>query len=132
MYCLDFPMGLVPWVFGKRNWFPSALIRNGWNIVVVAAGQNGRHQAWTAKRGPTATRQHIPAQQGGEVAVGSPRVHAEPPSLHAHGAGVLLVRDADSGRRVAYRVIVLSRDGTKVLLVPNGERQMLPSVEIPR
>jgi hypothetical protein len=34
--------------------------------------------------------------------------------------------------RETYRVIVLSRDGTKVLLVPNGERQMLPSVEIPR
>jgi len=29
-------------------------------------------------------------------------------------------------------VILLSRDGTKALLVSNGERRMLPSVEIPR
>ena len=39
---------------------------------------------------------------------------------------------AEQNERETYRVIVLSRDGTKVLLVPNGERQMLPSVEIPR
>ena len=32
----------------------------------------------------------------------------------------------------SYRVIVLSRGGTEVLLVPNGERHMLPCVEIPR
>jgi len=32
----------------------------------------------------------------------------------------------------AYRAIVLGRSGTEVLLVPNGERQILPSVEIPR
>lgn len=39
---------------------------------------------------------------------------------------------AEQNERETYRVIVLSRDGTKVLLAPNGERQMLPSVEIPR
>jgi len=39
---------------------------------------------------------------------------------------------AEQNERETYRVIVLSRDGTKVLLVPNGERRMLPSVEIPR
>jgi Phosphotransferase enzyme family len=32
----------------------------------------------------------------------------------------------------SYRVIVLSRGGTEVLLAPNSERYMLPSVEIPR
>lgn len=31
-----------------------------------------------------------------------------------------------------YRVIVLSRGGTEVLLAPNAERQILPWVEIPR
>ena len=31
-----------------------------------------------------------------------------------------------------YRVIVLGRGGTEVLLVPNGERHILPWVEIPR
>lgn len=39
---------------------------------------------------------------------------------------------AEQNERETYRVIALSRDGTKVLLVPNGERRMLPSVEIPR
>jgi hypothetical protein len=34
--------------------------------------------------------------------------------------------------RETYRVIVLSRDGPKILLVPEGERHKLPSVEIPR
>jgi hypothetical protein len=32
----------------------------------------------------------------------------------------------------SYRVIVLGRSGTHLLLVLNGERQMLPWVEIPR
>jgi hypothetical protein len=39
---------------------------------------------------------------------------------------------AEQNERETYRVIVLSRDGTKVLLVRNGERRMLPSVDIPR
>ncbi len=39
---------------------------------------------------------------------------------------------AQQNERETYRVIVLSQDGTKVLLVPNGERRMLPSAEIPR
>jgi hypothetical protein len=39
---------------------------------------------------------------------------------------------AEQNERETYRVIVLSRDGAKVLLVHNGERRMLPSVEIPR
>ena len=39
---------------------------------------------------------------------------------------------AEQNERETYRVIVLSRDGTKVLLVPIGERQMFPSVDIPR
>jgi Phosphotransferase enzyme family len=39
---------------------------------------------------------------------------------------------AEQNERETYRVIVLSRDGPKVLLVHNGERRMLPSVEIPR
>jgi Phosphotransferase enzyme family len=39
---------------------------------------------------------------------------------------------AEQNERETYRVIVLSPDGTKVLLVLNGERQMLPSVKIPR
>jgi hypothetical protein len=34
--------------------------------------------------------------------------------------------------REAYRVIVLGPSGAEVLLVPNGERHVLPSVEIPR
>ncbi|MGE5111377.1 MAG: hypothetical protein ACM3JB_11005 [Acidobacteriaceae bacterium] len=40
--------------------------------------------------------------------------------------------DAKQNGRETYRVIVLSRDGTKVLLVPNGVRHTLPSVGIPR
>jgi phosphotransferase family enzyme len=39
---------------------------------------------------------------------------------------------AEQNERETYRVIVLSRDGTQVLLVPNGGHQTLPSVEIPR
>jgi len=39
---------------------------------------------------------------------------------------------AEQNERETYRVIVLSRDGTNVLLVPNGVCRMLPSVEIPR
>ena len=39
---------------------------------------------------------------------------------------------AEQNERETYRVIVLSRDGTKVLLVSNGVRRMLPWVEIPR
>jgi hypothetical protein len=39
---------------------------------------------------------------------------------------------AEQNERETYRVIVLSRDGAKVLLAHNGERRMLPSVEIPR
>jgi hypothetical protein len=39
---------------------------------------------------------------------------------------------AEQNERETYRVIVLSRDGAKVLLVSDGERRMVPSVEIPR
>jgi hypothetical protein len=39
---------------------------------------------------------------------------------------------AEQNERETYRVIVLSRDGTEVLLVPNGQRHVLPYVEIPR
>lgn len=38
----------------------------------------------------------------------------------------------EQNERQSYRVIVLGRGGTEVLLAPNGERYMLPSVEIPR
>jgi hypothetical protein len=38
----------------------------------------------------------------------------------------------EQNEREAYRVIVLSRDGPKILLVPEGERHKLPAVEIPR
>lgn len=36
------------------------------------------------------------------------------------------------GEHETYSVIVFSRDGTEVLLVPDGDRFVLPSVEIPR
>lgn len=39
---------------------------------------------------------------------------------------------AEQNESERYRVIVLGRSGTEVLLVPDGERQMLPWVEIPR
>jgi len=39
---------------------------------------------------------------------------------------------AEQNESETYRVIVVSQDGTKVLLIPKGERQVLPSVEIPR
>jgi len=39
---------------------------------------------------------------------------------------------AEQNERETHRVILLSRDGTQVLLVQNGGHQMLPSVEIPR
>lgn len=38
----------------------------------------------------------------------------------------------EQGEREMYRVITLGRRGADVLLVPNGERYMLPWVEIPR
>ncbi len=39
---------------------------------------------------------------------------------------------AIQGEHGTYRVIVLSQDGKDILLVPNGDRFALPSVEIPR
>jgi hypothetical protein len=39
---------------------------------------------------------------------------------------------AEQNEREIYRVIVLSPGATKVLLVPNGQRHILPYVEIPR
>ena len=39
---------------------------------------------------------------------------------------------AEQNELDTYSVIVLSRDGTQVLLVPNGGHQILPSVDIPR
>jgi hypothetical protein len=39
---------------------------------------------------------------------------------------------AEQNESETYRVIVVSQDGTKVLLIPKGERQVLPAVEIPR
>ena len=39
---------------------------------------------------------------------------------------------AEQNESEHYRIIVLGRSGTEVLLVPDGERQMLPWVEIPR
>jgi hypothetical protein len=38
----------------------------------------------------------------------------------------------EQNEREAYRVVVLGRHGTEILLVPTGERFTLPSVEIPR
>ena len=39
---------------------------------------------------------------------------------------------ADQNENESYRVIVLCRGGTEVLVVPNGDRCTLPTVEIPR
>jgi len=39
---------------------------------------------------------------------------------------------ADQNENESYRVIVLRRCGTEVLVVPNGDRCTLPNVEIPR
>lgn len=39
---------------------------------------------------------------------------------------------AEQSERETYRVVVLGRDGTEILLAADGERFALPSVEIPR
>ncbi len=39
---------------------------------------------------------------------------------------------AEQNECETYRVIMLGRSGTEVLLVPDGDRFALPSVEIPR